>query len=1360
MTQYDVFLSHNSADKPGVEELARRLTDEAGLRPFLDKWHLVPGQPWQEAIEETLRQSETVAVFIGPSGLSPWHNEEMRAAIDTAVRTRDEYRVIPVLLPGASPEAVTGFLARRTWVDFRPGLDDAEAFQRLVAGIKGEAMDIGVYELPDEPAPYRGLLPFKAEHAEFFFGREADTQRLIEKLGQGTFVAVIGASGSGKSSLARAGLLPALARDALPDSSNWHTLLLTPGGQPLRALAEGLATFVPPADRLRVADELQDRLATRADGLRTAATTLLADDPQPLLLVIDQFEEVFTLCQDGLERCRAQARQFIANLADTARRGDRRILILITLRADFLDRCLAFPQLKDLLQDRQMLLGPLDEPALRDAIVRPAQAVGAYFEKGLVSTILRDVGAQPGALPLLQHALYELWRARRGPWLTLDAYEASGGVSGALQRRAQATYDALTPDQQAIARNIFLRLTALGEGVSDMRRRVSRSELYPAGVDPGQVDTVLQALSGPQARLIIADEQTVEVAHEALIQQWNTLHEWLQEDRAGLRIHRKLTESAIGWERNNGDESYLYRGARLAEAEDWAETQVADLNPVECEFLRASIEAREAERHRMQRVIAGLVVGLVIISALALFAWGRSQLAEQRQVDAENAKATAQAEATRTINAEATADARRIEAEQAQADAEAQRDEAERTSTEIRSLALAGSAQQALNDGNIDLAIALALHANQMDHPPAQAQTILGEVAYASETQRRFTGHDNWVLSVAFSPDGRTALSGSADKSLILWDVESGNEIHRLGDEASGHSDWVWDVAFSPDGRIALSGSADNSLILWDVESGKELHRFTGHTDEVRSVAYSPDGHNVLSGSRDTTVRLWDRESGEELRRFEGHTDEVRSVAFGPDGSTVLSGSADNNLILWDVKSGKEIHRFNGHTGLVLSVAFSPDGRTALSGSADKSLILWDIASGNEIRRFEGHSSWVYGVAFSPDGRIALSGSADKSLILWDVESGKELHRFIGHTDEVQSVAFSPDGRTALSGSRDKYLRLWDVESHEEIRHFTGHSDRVTSIAFSPSGRTALSGSMDKSLILWDIEKGSEIRRFEGHNLAVSSVAFGPDGRTVLSGSYDGSLILWNLATGTRIRRFEGHSAAVRSVALSPDGRTALSGGGDSDHRLILWDVATGREKRQFHGHTNWVTSVAFSPDGHTAISGSHDHSLILWDIETGAKIKQLEGHTDWVTSVAFSPDGRTALSGSADNSIILWDIESGDEIRRFEGHSDRVWSVVFSPDGRAALSGAADGSLILWSVESGKELRHFTGHAEWVTSAAFSPDGLSALSGSSDGTLRLWRIQPLAPEELIAWLNKKRYVYELERDERERYCVEPFCGE
>jgi formylglycine-generating enzyme required for sulfatase activity len=621
LTLFDVFLSHNNDDKLAVELIARRLRVEAGLNPFLDKWHLVPGVSWQEALEDALRDSATVAVFVGPSGISPWHNEELRAALDRAVRTRDEYRVIPVLLPEADPKAVSGFLAGRTWVDFRAGLDDGEAFERLVAGIRGEAVVGGAYELPDEPAPYRGLLPFDAEHARFFFGRGADTRRLIEKLEGHTFVALVGASGSGKSSLVRAGLLPALADDALPGSRAWHTLICTPGSDPLRAVAEQLATLVPAADRLKTADELTERLGVRADGLRTALTTLIAQQGGPVLLIIDQFEELFTMGQNLGKEKRAQVEQFVANLTDAVEHGDARIRILITLRADFLDRSLAFPALRELLQDRHVLLGALDDAALREAIVQPAHEAGAFFEKGLVNAILRDVSARPGATPLLQYALYELWRHRRGPWLTLEAYEASGGVQGALNRRAQKTYEALTAEQQAIARNILLRVTALGEGVNDTRRRANRAELYPVGTDPAQVDAVLQALSGAQARLVVANEKTVEVAHEALIQGWRTLHDWLEEDRQSLRVQRHLTESAEDWDRQGRDRGDLYRGNRLAQAVKWGAAHPGQMSPVEDTFLTASRQAqsRELWARRMRWLsISGTVALAVLFVALAV----------------------------------------------------------------------------------------------------------------------------------------------------------------------------------------------------------------------------------------------------------------------------------------------------------------------------------------------------------------------------------------------------------------------------------------------------------------------------------------------------------------------------------------------------------------------------------------------------------------------------------------------------------------------------------------------------------------------------------------------------------------------
>ena len=357
----------------------------------------------------------------------------------------------------------------------------------------------------------------------------------------------------------------------------------------------------------------------------------------------------------------------------------------------------------------------------------------------------------------------------------------------------------------------------------------------------------------------------------------------------------------------------------------------------------------------------------------------------------------------------------------------------------------------------------------------------------------------------------------------------------------TGHRINVESVAIGPDGRTALSGSQDMTLKLWDLASGENLRTFTGHTGFVWCVAIAPDGRTALSAGYDKTLKLWDLASGKELRTFTGHSGSVNSVAIGPDGRTALSGSQDMTLKLWDLASGENLRTFTGHTGFVWCVAIAPDGRTALSGSDDGRSKLWDLASGKEMRTFTAHSDWVYIVGIAPDGRTALSSGQDKTLKLWDLASGKELRTFTGHSGPVISVAIAPDGRTALLAGG--WLKLWDLASGKELRTFTGHSDRVTSVAIAPDGRTALSGSFDETLKLWDLASGQEPRTFTGHSARVYSVTIAPDGRTALSGSADKTLKLWDLATGRELRTFTGHTGPVLSVAISPDGRTARSRG-------------------------------------------------------------------------------------------------------------------------------------------------------------------------------------------------------------------------
>jgi photosystem II stability/assembly factor-like uncharacterized protein len=491
----------------------------------------------------------------------------------------------------------------------------------LVAGILGQPPEqAGPFTLPDEPAPYPGLQSFTPQQAAFFFGRTNECNKLLTQVCASSFVAVVGSSGSGKSSLVLAGLLPAL-------DEGWHTLSLVPGARPLRTLADQLATLAPADGRLPLADDLEARLVDRADGLSTAISTLLADHPHiaTLLIVIDQFEELFTQVIGTPEEVRQQQRQFVANLADAANMSRGRFRVVLTLRADFVKHCLDFPDLRALLEVNQLLLGPMGEDALREAIVKPAQAVGAMFEKGLVARLVNDMHDQPAALPLLQFALVQLWQRRHGVWLTHAAYEDIGGVSGAIDRRAEEVYTKLNESQQHLARNLFVRLVALGGDTSDTRRRVRREELDLVGIAEEAVEELIGTLSHSNVRLITTGADTIELAHEALIEQWERLHHWLQADRIALRIHRELTKAAQAWERHERDASYLYRGSRLAEVEQWTASHTADLSALEHSFITASVTAQRAElaAQRQRRALRVAVLGLSVLVGIALIvlAW-------------------------------------------------------------------------------------------------------------------------------------------------------------------------------------------------------------------------------------------------------------------------------------------------------------------------------------------------------------------------------------------------------------------------------------------------------------------------------------------------------------------------------------------------------------------------------------------------------------------------------------------------------------------------------------------------------------------------------------------------------------------
>jgi beta-lactam-binding protein with PASTA domain/energy-coupling factor transporter ATP-binding protein EcfA2 len=582
------------------------------LEPWFDSWCLIPGGDWQAELAQGLRASKCCAVFVGPSDAGNWEREELRVALNRAAKD-PRFRVFLVLLPGV-PEpfdasTLTPFLSTRTWVDMRGGLKDSLSLRSLVHAIKG--LPVGPHpavEAQPSVCPYRGLQVFDEEHARFFFGRDAATQRLVEKLKQHSFLAVVGASGSGKSSLARAGLLPALRRGVLPGSEAWPIEVLRPGAHPLDTLAAHLVHLYPHLS-LRT---LRDDLAADPRTLRL----LLAGRPEGhlLVIVVDQLEEIFTACRDEGER-----RSFILNLLyATAPEGQA--VLIVTLRADFYQRCAAYPALAQEISTHQLLVGAMGVDGLRQSIEEPARRVGLEFEKGLVDRILDDVLNQPGGLPLLEHALLELWERRRGSLLTLEAYQESDGVEGALARRAEDIWMSFTPDQQLLAQRALLRLIQPGEGSEAMRILATMEELVTQRGSVEALEGVVRALS--EARLVTvssdeAGQPTVEVSHEALIRSWPRLQAWVDEDRQGLRVHRRLTEAAQEWLTFERDPGALYRGTRLHIGTEWADRHAQELNDLEREFLAAG-NALEKKDLRRARRRGGLGYSLVTVPVVLL----------------------------------------------------------------------------------------------------------------------------------------------------------------------------------------------------------------------------------------------------------------------------------------------------------------------------------------------------------------------------------------------------------------------------------------------------------------------------------------------------------------------------------------------------------------------------------------------------------------------------------------------------------------------------------------------------------------------------------------------------------------------
>jgi WD40 repeat protein/DNA-binding SARP family transcriptional activator len=1179
-------------------------------------------------------------------------------------------------------------------VDLRELREHAQQVTRLAAGQGPPGQ-----EPEDQPAaavcPYKGLARFEAGDAGFFFGRERLVAELVTHLVGAGLVGVIGPSGSGKSSLVRAGLLPALADGVLPGSNRWQQVLVRPGEHPMAELDHIAGRVGRSAERNTTGDghKAGDHTTPRqpaGEWLRAIA------GDERLLLVVDQFEEVFTNCRDEDERA-----AFLATLTEAAQAADGQVTVVVAVRADYYGHCAADPGLAGLLAANHVLVGPMDADELRRAIELPARRAGLRLEPGLAEAMIAEVAEEPGGLPLLSCALLESWQHRRGRTLTLAAYQQAGGVRGAVARLAERAWQQLDPDQQAVARRILLRLAGPGEGQAVVRRRVPLDEFTTGGGERDQA--VLDALA--DQRLVTAGEDSVEVAHEALLREWPRLRGWLEDDVQGRALHRHLIGAAREWEQSGRDPGELYRGARLTGALDWARDHHGDLNQLEREFLDAGRAAAEREvadaRRRAEREahtsrrLRGLLAGLAVVLVLALIAGGLALFLRGR---------------------------------------------AERQTLVAESGRLGALA---LTEDQLDRSLLLARQAVALDDSLESRSDLLATLLRSPAATAIMSPRLDGITPLGLSPDGRLLAMGDFNGRMAIFDVRSRRPIP--GNFRAGKS--VNDLEFSPDGSLLAVATGGGLVQLWDVRSATPRHELRTAL-YATGVEFSADGQTLVtlsaeeadtpSGLGDTYLTRWDVGDGRRLRgpvRVSSHGGET--LITTPDGARLVI-VARTEVLVAAADTLRPVRRFPSQPDQreQFAAALRPtDGRTLALGLEAGAVEFLDLSTGRR-RRLGRHEASVGAVAFSPDGATLATGSGDRKVMVWDVASGQVRETFEGHEGRVAGLRFNPQGRTLYSAGSSSVI-AWDLEGSGRLgRPFsfapapTGGADSTaTGFAVSPDGSVIATpdGNRSDQVALRDFRSLEVVKRLPVPGVGrISAIAFGPDGKRLAVGGERPAPVLVDVASNKVTRMRGGHDGGVVSVAFDPKGRRLVTGG--NDRRAIVWNVETSEqllELRQPGDDDFNETSAAWSPDGNLVATAGGAGKVVIWRVSDRKQMTTLQADPLWVSSVAFSPDGSLiATGGLADKHAILWDVATGKPVGRLP-HPTTVVEVTFDPAGRTLATAAGDGTVRLWDVASLRQIGLALPGPERWSILGFDPGGDHLVALYDNGTALVWDVDP-----------------------------------
>ena len=1142
--------------------------------------------------------------------------------------------------------------------------------------------------------PFKGLAPFGREDANYFFGRERLVAELTARVVGASFLGVVGPSGSGKSSAVKAGLVPALESGVLPGSDQWPLSVFRPGEHPSEALTE--------------------------------ASSPVASGAPRSVLVVDQFEETFTICQDELER-----RDFIRSLNELARNPDT--IVVVALRADYIGRCAAYPELARLFGANTVLVGPMDADELSRAIELPAQRAGLSVEPTLRDALVADVVDQSGALPLLSTKLLELWQLRAGRTLTLSSYRASGGVGAAVAGLAEAAYARLTLEQQTLARGILLRLAVVDADGAIARRRATLAEFETETNEDAA--RVLKVLS--DARLLTTSEGYIEVAHEALLREWPRLRDWLREDAEGTQLHQHLIQAARDWDERGRDRGELYRGARLSVALDWTASHDPALNQLERDFLDASRDAHQRELRRLRVLLGGAAVLLCV--ALVAGAVAYVQRGSARR-------------------AATLADAERLGAE-------------------------------AQLQPHLDLALLLGRAGVDIKDAPETRSNLLATLLRSPQALIVRHVPSDWTAGpdqLTLSPDGKTLAIGRDDGHIEFFDtrnLRSTRTIRPPGNFTAKNG--VSTIAYSRDGSLIAAGNNKGTIVLLNAKTLRQVGATmtVSHVGGLIRLVFSPDGHALAVGYARLPagaacggayyLTRFAVPSGRELpptvdiSGAHPCVNGIDKLFYSPSGDQLVATDwAGGVPSLGKIVAYRatDLHLVDTYPApRVTGAVFRPDGRQLAVTHDDGTLDFMSYPSGSN-RPATDRVTPIWAAEYTPDGRTLITTSDDHTGTVWNVATGTKIETLAGHTDIVPDQALSPDGETLYTGSADGTIIKWDLGGRDNLLRQTITFSPVypaviytnpqpSSVAVSQDGKLlALSTGADRVRV-WNLRTlrpvGPVLRGFHNRDSSypaggAQDLAFSPDGRLVAAGGDLGStLVIWNRQTGQIIRHLPvpvtpackanplgATCPGGAGLEFSPDGGTLAAGQGAN--AALLWNLHTGIATKLPVRHNNWILNLAYGQGGARLITSTGNGHGTLWDVRSRRPIKTfpVDRANLWGPSgIGVSRDGSTLAYGW-NSAIVLRSTSTGDVIGNpIPVPSGYGGSIALSPDGQTVAITAGDG-VELWDATTGKQIGTSLPGAPQQTNnpggpgnLRFTPDGRRLIIVSPTGQVTIWNI-------------------------------------